>query len=667
MGRKVFATNLNKSRLIIAFGIFSIFMLILCIRLGYIQFVKSDEYEKMAGIQQIRDEMILPKRGNILDCNNQELAVSSVTYSVWARVPDISKDKDRLKRAARIDETAKQLENILGMRRSRIRRIITSDKRLVKIAKYRKKSVADRIKKAELPGIYTEEEVKRVYPRGNFMCHELGSVTDDNKGLSGLELYYNSELAGIPGRWLKKTDVGGNPLAFGTKKYYEQNEGLNLVLTVDGVIQNYVEEEVRRARRKYGSKSASCIIMETKTGKILAMATSPGFNPNKPRRPANPYERRIFRKMSPKKRLNYLNRMWRNPMVSNTYEPGSTAKLITTAASLEEGLTNKNECFYCNGAYPVSGVKVKCWSYYNPHGSEDLYKSVGNSCNPVFMQLALRMGKEKYYEYFNLFGLDEKTNIDFPGEANSIVLPKDKATRLDLAIMGFGQTNAVTALQLVSAVSAIGNGGNLMEPGFAKALIKQDGTVIKKFKPKKIRQAISKETADEMCKIMEYVVEKGGGNKAYIPGYRIGGKTGTAQKAGKGGYTSKVISSFIGMAPMDDPDITVLFVIDSPAGNLQGGVIAAPAARRVFKKVLKYRDISMRIKGETVEKSVSGIVVPDIKGKKYTSAIKILKKKKIKYIVEPKRISYKNFTVKGQYPEAGEKLSKKGVLYIYRK
>ena len=213
MGRKVFATNLNKSCLIIVFGIFSIFMLILCIRLGYIQFVKSDEYEKMAGIQQIRDEMILPKRGNILDCNNQELAVSSVTYSVWARVPDISKDKDRLKRAARIDETAKQLENILGMRRSRIRRIITSDKRLVKIAKYRKKSVADRIKKAELPGIYTEEEVKRVYPRGNFMCHELGSVTDDNKGLSGLELYYNSELAGIPGRWLKKTDVGGNPLA----------------------------------------------------------------------------------------------------------------------------------------------------------------------------------------------------------------------------------------------------------------------------------------------------------------------------------------------------------------------------------------------------------------------------------------------------------------------
>ena len=192
------------------------------------------------------------------------------------------------------------------------------------------------------------------------------------------------------------------------------------------------------------------------------------------------------------------------------------------------------------------------------------------------------------------------------------MLPKDKATRLDLAIMGFGQTNAVTALQLVSAVSAIGNGGNLMEPGFAKALIKQDGTVIKKFKPKKIRQAISKETADEMCKIMEYVVEKGGGNKAYIPGYRIGGKTGTAQKAGKGGYTSKVISSFIGMAPMNNPDITVLFVIDSPAGNLQGGVIAAPAARRVFKKVLKYRDISMRIKGETVEKSVSGIVVPDI-------------------------------------------------------
>ena len=417
-------------------------------------------------------------------------------------------------------------------------------------------------------------------------------MTEDNKGLSGLEMLYNRELGGVAGRWEKNTDTLGNPLLKGGEKYYEPVDGNDIILTIDEVIQRYAEESVNATLKETKAEKVSALVMNPKTGEILAMATSPGFDPNDPRRPAEKYRREEFNKLSSKQRMDYLNNMWRNPIISDIYEPGSTAKLVTVAASLEEGTVNRNSTFYCSGYLKVLGEKIKCWRHDNPHGAQGLYAAVGNSCNPAIMTMALNLGVKKYYEYIRLFGLTEKTDIDFPGEATPIIVPEKDATKLDLAVMGFGQTNAVSAIQLLSAVSALGNDGFLMQPYLVKEIQDANGKTLVKNEPKKVRQAVSKQTAKEVCRIMEYVVEKRGATTAYKKGYRIGGKTGTAQKISReGGYSDDVIASFIGMAPMNNPQIAVLYIIDSPPGQEHGAAVAAPASRDIIKKILDYQEV----------------------------------------------------------------------------
>ncbi|MEG2298786.1 MAG: penicillin-binding transpeptidase domain-containing protein, partial [Anaerovoracaceae bacterium] len=585
-------TIINRKRLVILFGVFALVLFILCLRIGYIQLVKGTELEKKAVSQQTKDELLEPKRGMIVDRNGQELAVSTASFTVWARPSEVLVGKTNSDKEKNADEVASKLAKHLETEEKEIRKIITNDKKsYIKIEKYLPRDKADKIRKEGLDGISLTEDVKRYYPMGNFASQLLGSVTDDNVGLSGIERQYNNKLTGVDGRWVKNTDVRGNPLAYGTEKYYEPKDGKNVVLTIDQVIQSYAEKSIKTVKKDTGAERVSCLVMDPKTGEILAMASNPGFDPNNPREPINAEDKPEFEKMDYKKQFEYLNEMWRNPLVSDIYEPGSTAKLITTAASLEEGITNKKDTFTCTGSKTIMGERVRCWSYKHPHGTQKLYEGVGNSCNPVFMDLALRLGTEKYYDYLELFGLREKTGIDYPGEANSITVPEKSVTSLDLATMGFGQTNAVSAIQLISAVSAIGNDGVVMQPHLVKSFTDNNGDVTEAIKPKKVRQAVSEETADEMCKIMQYVVEKGGGDKAQIKGYAIGGKTGTAQKAGASGYSKNVVASFMGMAPMDDPEFTILYLIDSPKGNAFGGTIAAPAAKGVIEKILKYKDI----------------------------------------------------------------------------
>ena len=460
----------------------------------------------------------------------------------------------------------------------------------MKVAKYLDKETSDKVKELDVTGIEIAEDTKRYYPLGNFASHLLGSVSDDNEGRTGIEQEYDEYLSGVAGRWIKNTDVNGNTLSYGNEKYYQAEDGLDVVLTIDEVLQHYAENAIANGMKETKANRIMCLVMDPKTGDVLAMATNPGFNPNEPTQPVSASELEAFNNfMSVKEQTEYLSEMWRNPIVSDTYEPGSTFKLVTTSAALEEGVTTPDTEYYCNVSYTVPGTNITlhCWSTV-PHGAGTLTEAVGNSCNPVQIQLALKMGKDTYYDYLEMFGITQKTNVDLPAETSAIIQDKDAIGQVELSTMAYGHGIAVTPIQLAAAVCAIGNDGVLMQPRVVKELRDSDGDTVKTFETKGGKKGDFIKTADEMKSIMEYVVSEGGGGNAKIAGYRIGGKTGTADKVVNGKYSSDTYSSFIGMAPMEDPQLVVLVVVDSPSGVQFGGATAAPIAREFLENALPY-------------------------------------------------------------------------------
>lgn len=578
----------TKKRIVLVLSIMLLFICGLCLRLGYIQILKGEEYSKMAVAQQTRDELIVAKRGDIVDRNGEQLAISSSCYTLWARPAKVKEAKSEAESKVKLQEATTSLSAILEMPEEEIKEILTTDKTLIKVAKYLGRDKVDAIKAQKIPGIEFSEESKRSYPLGNFAAHVLGAVTDDNNGMAGIELKYNQYLSGVSGRWIKNTDVGGNDLSYGVDDYYAAEDGLTVVLTLDTVIQHYVEKAIKTTQQNTSADRVMCIVMDPKTGDVLAMAVTPDYDPNDPRVPLDEEEAAYLESLPQEEKVDYWNKMWRNPMISDTYEPGSTFKLLTTSIALEEEVTNPKENFYCSGAYKVADVTLHCWRRGNPHGAETLTEAVGNSCNPVFIQLAQRVGEDKYYDYLERYGLYGKTGIDFPGEGMAILQNKKTAGPVGLATMSYGQGIAVTPIQLITAVCTIGNDGKLMQPRIVKALKDKDGNTVKEFDTTVVRQVVSKQTADEMKLIMEHVVAGGGAAKAQIPGYRIGGKTGTANKAVAGGYSEETYSSFIGMAPMEDPQMVVLMIVDNPKGVKYGSQTAAPGAKLVLEDTLRY-------------------------------------------------------------------------------
>lgn len=659
--------NKSKKRIIIAFAIMYGVCVLLCFRVGWIQIVKGAEYSKMATEQQTRDVPIAAKRGAIYDTNRKELAVSATCYSVWARPANVRSGKTRAEKDAAVERTAKTLAEILDKDEKEIKELITKNQALVKVDKYLNKDTADKIREKEMPGIEIAEDVKRYYPLGAFLAHTLGSVTDDNSGLSGLELQYNQYLSGISGRWIKNTDITGNSLSYGEEQYYQAEDGLGLVLTIDETIQHYVEKSIKTVQKNTSADRVMCIMMDPKTGDILALAQTPEFDPNDSKTPLSKSEQEKLEKLSDSKKMEYWNSMWRNSLISDVYEPGSTFKLLTTAMSLEEGKTNIKEHFNCTGSINVSGTKLSCWRSYNPHGSQTLQQAVGNSCNPVFVRLAQRMGITKFYNYLETFGISEKTGIDFPGEGNSILQNKATAGPVGLATMGYGQGVAVTPIQLITAISSLGNEGKMMQPRLVKALVDENGDTVKEFDTRVTRQTVSKKTASEMCDIMEYVVAKGGAGTAKVNGYKVGGKTGTANKAKNGGYSQQTYSSFIGMAPMDDPKVAVLVIVDNPKGVKFGSQTAAPGAKLILEDTLRYLELQPKLtKEEKEELNKDQVVVPDLVGEGLEEAIGILGGLSLKYKASG-GVQDENFVIKDQYPKAGAKINKEGTVYLYRK
>lgn len=654
----------NKRRIVAVFVFMAIFMLLLLFRVAWLQVVNHDELSEMAISQQTSDEAIEAKRGDILDRNGKKLATSATCYTLWVRPVEIRNqiaDKSEAEQKEYYNDVAKKLAKYTHQKKKTVLKKIKKDESIVKIAKYIEKEDAKKIKEMGTPGLILAEGNKRYYPMGNFASQTLGSVTEDNAGRTGIELEYDQYLSGISGRWIKNTDNNGDELSFGNEAYYQAEDGYNVVLTIDEVIQYYVESALKRGMSKTQSDRIMCIAMSPKTGDILAMAVTPGFNPNDATSPAKKADKEAFNKMSDKAQVKYLYKMWRNPLVNDTYEPGSTFKLLTAASALEEGVTTTKEQFHCGGGIKVvDEVTLYCNDKLS-HGTQYLKDAVGNSCNTVHVRLALRLGITKFYDYLALFGITDKTGIDYPGEAFALVQSQKTIGPVELATMGYGQGIAVTPIQLITAVASIGNKGVVMQPRLVKELTDQKGKTVKTFEPQAIRRVLSEETAEEMCKIMEYEVSVGGGGTAKLPGYKVGGKTGTANKASVSGYSNDVYSSFMCMAPMDDPQIAVLVICDNPKGVKYGSYTAAPIARDILDDTLRYMGVEPRYsKEESKALNKKYTKVPKVTGKTPEDAVGVVGG----YNLKAKVVGKKNKVV-DQYPKAGQKIKSGGTVYIY--
>lgn len=401
--------------------------------------------------------------------------------------------------------------------------------------------------------------------------------------------------------------------------------------------------------------------MNPKNGDVLAMAQTPTFDPNNPYEPASKEEKAKFKTMSQQEQSDYLSKMWRNPLICDVYEPGSVFKLLTTSIALEEGVANMNTTFTCGGAKNVSGTIIHCWNE-GGHGTQTLKQAVGNSCNPALMTMALSIGIDKFYAYMDNYNISGTTGIDFPAEGSALLQDKDSAGPVGLATIGFGQGVAVTPIQLVNAINSFGNGGKLMRPRLVKGIKNKDTGEIEKIEPEVVRRTVSKETADEICEIMEYVVEEGGGGCAAVPGYRVGGKTGTANKAVNGKYGNYTDSSCLAMAPMSDPQLTVLVIADSPKTARFGSATAGPAVQEILDKSLRYLNIEPDKKESTSESEK--IEVPEVVGKSADEAVGILSGSGLKYDMNDSAKG-EDFIVLKQFPEAGTKVKKGTRVFLY--
>ncbi|MDO4544593.1 MAG: penicillin-binding transpeptidase domain-containing protein [Bacillota bacterium] len=659
-------SNKSKRSLVIILCLVFGCIAVLALRLGWIQIVKGSEYSDKAVEQQTRDTPIEAERGVIYDTNGKELAVSVTCYSIWVRPTDVKSGETEKETAENIETVTNSLSEILGMEYEEVKSLVTKEQSVVRIKKGVDKDVADQIREAGLKGVEIAEDTKRNYPLGAFAAQTLGTVTDDNTGLSGLELQYNTYLSGVAGRWINYTDTSGNRLSYGEEKYYQAEDGYSIVTTIDQVVQHYTEKAIEQVMETTSADGAMAIVMDPETGDILAMAQSPEFDLNDPRTPLDEEEQEKLESMSDSEKTTYWNQMWRNSLICDVYEPGSTFKLLTTAIALEEDIAEVDDNFTCTGEIDVAGQTLHCWRTGRPHGTQTLKQAVGNSCNPVFVQLATKIGIDTFYDYLGTFGITGTTGIDFPGETTALLQSKDAAGPVGLATIGFGQGVALTPIQLITAVSSFGNDGKLMQPRLVKELQDADGNTVETFDSEVVRQTVSEETAQEICDIMEYVVAEGGAGTAKVEGFRVGGKTGTANKPdpNTGGYSDETYSSCIAMAPMDDPKVAVLVIVDNPKGVKYGSVTAGPGVQQIMSDTLRYLNISPDEESQK-EAAEEKIEVPDVVGESVSEAIGMLGGASLSYDADADAVAQSDFIVTKQYPAAGTKVKKGSKVYLY--
>jgi stage V sporulation protein D (sporulation-specific penicillin-binding protein) len=651
---------MNRRRLGGAFLLILLLFSLLVFRVAYWQIVRADDMSEKATEMQRADTELDPVRGTIYDSEKKPLAQTVTKYELYGYSQNLYKS-DQLSDAEK-EKNVKDLAKITDSKEDDIRELLSGKDNLVKLASGLSNSAIRKAKKEFGGNIVVKTKVSRSYPNGDFASSAIGCVNSENSGRTGLEYQYNSVLSGVKGRVVRTTDSQGNTLAVGSSKYYEAQDGSDIVTTIDSVIQSYVESAVDKGMKDTKAESITAIVMDPKTGDVLAMANSPSFDPNDPSKPSGKSEQAKFNKMSSKEQSDYLSRMWTNTAISTSYEPGSTFKLITAAAALECGSSTSSSRYYDPGYINVDGTKIHCWD--SAHGSQTLKEAVGNSCNPALARVALDMGADEFYKYIDLFGFNDKTGIDLPGEGESIIKDKDSLSKVDLATMGFGQGIAITPIQLLTAVNSLGNDGVLMKPKVVKKIISSDGSTTT-IPDTKVRHTVSKQTADQMCDIMEYYVKEGGGTSAYIAGYRVGGKTGTANIASGGGYSEQTVASFIAMAPMDDPQVSVLVMVTKPKKSIYGAANAGPIVKNILKKTLVYMGVEKKYSSDEKQSiDKAEVTVPDVTGMSSTKAAAKIRSAGLKAKAMPEG-SGKSFHVVDQYPKAGEKTEKGGTVYIY--
>lgn len=617
--------------------VFIAFFVLFCILAVYILKINIIDGEKLrtgAIEQQTRDYQVSSARGTIYDRNKKALAISSTAETISVNPKEIEAAEYS------IDELAQKLSEILTLDFETVKKKLTKSALDVELKAKVEPEVADQVRALNLKGIYFKEDTKRYYPFGSFASHVLGYVGKDNQGLGGIEMVYDDELSGVPGRVVTLKNAHGTDMPFQEERHIDSENGLNVVLTIDETIQHFAEKHLEGVYNDADAKEgAACIVMDVKTGEILAMATMPNFDLNSPNEITDADTLKYLESI--KQDSNYTdddynkavaaarNKMWRNKAVVDSYEPGSCFKILTMSMALEEGVVTPEDHFFCSGKKVVEDREIHC-AERSGHGAQTFRDGVKNSCNPVFIEVGQRVGIDMFKKYYKAFGFRDKTGFDLPGEASGVFYTDEMFNIVELATASFGQGPKITPLQLISAVSAVANGGTLMKPHLVKQFTDENGTIVKTVEPTVVRQVVSEETSKTVCELLENAVTNGSGQNAYIKGYRVAGKTGTSEKLPRG--SRKYTASFVGFAPANDPKVACLVVVDEPAGgSYYGGQVAAPAVGKILQDTLNYMGVEPQYTEE--EKTTIDVGVPEVSDYEISAAKKKLSDMGLKYTV----------------------------------
>lgn len=665
---KISKFNKNKddkpasSKKLLSLGIIAfLLLLILIIRLFIINIVQGKDLKDSASIQQATYRVVSAKRGTIYDSTGKILATS-------AKVDTVSINPSRIKKENK-EKIAKAFSEIFELNYEDVLVKINSERSTETIARKVEQDKIDKLKswmeQNEIySGINIDEDVRRYYPYNNLASNLIGFCDTDNKGQEGIELKWDSVLSGTSGKITTIEDAVRDLIPDKNETYIPAENGSNIILTIDANIQTIVEKYLKQACIENNCKGGgSAIVMRPSNGDILAMATYPNYDLNNPREPSQEVAS-TWDTMSDSEQLNYLYKTWRNKSISDTYEPGSTFKIITAAVGLEENfaVSDTPSDFFCGGYEMINGIKINCWRSQTTHGSQTLRQALMNSCNPALMQLGKRIGASTLYRYYEAFGLFSKTGISTSGEANSFFWDLDDVGPVELATMSFGQRFRVTPLQLITAVASVANDGILVEPRIVKEIENPDTKSVISIEPTNVRQVISKQTANKLLDMLESVVSSGTGKYAQVKGYSVAGKTGTSEPDDN--PNSIYVASFIGISPVENPEVVVLVTLyDPPKNNHQGGTIAAPVVAQILTEVLPYLEIpSDDLTSENGNNTIATTILSDVRNKTIAEAKKILEAAGFTCRFSGTDTS---LVVSDQVPKPGTSLSNGAIVNIY--
>ena len=670
----------NANKFIFIFFIFLAFLFVaLIFKLLYIQVVQSQELTIAALNQLTRTEVINSNRGIIYDRNNKELAVNITKCNVFYNMDYLKQSKDesdsefKNRKEEIYDEDAKIISDITGLEFDEIRDKMVGDK-VVRVATNIDRNKANELKdfrtkiikenqskkknkKYNLIAISIDDVTRRLYPFNNLASYIIGFTNDENVGQYGIEASYDEELSGISGKSVSLKDNAQNKIPLTDEETYAPKEGYSVVLSIDSNIQQFAETAAENAKKENEADRVSVIVQDTMTGEILAMTTKDDYNLNDPRGPINEKQEEEWKNLDDDEKMDVLYENWRDFNVNDQYEPGSTFKLITAAAAIEENTSQPDSQYTCQGSMKIGDRKLSCTSH--TRGKKSLAKAIEESCNMTMIQVGRDLGAEKFLKYINAFGFGKKTGIELYGESTGLIPSSAKdISKVKLATMSYGHSIAVSPLQLINAVSAISNGGYLNKPTLVKELVDANGNVIEKKKTELRRRVISEETSEKMKYMMKRVVDNGTGKLAQVPGYQIGGKSGTANIATTTGYLDAYNSSFVAVAPLNDPRITVLVVINNPKGGILGSVVAAPVVQEILSKSLNYMKIQ---KTEEVDEKEDFVTVPDVEGLLLEDAGKILLKAGLRFNTNAEKVENYSVVI-NQSPSKGSNVIKDTIV-----